>query len=51
MQTADLLSQIGEIAEVGVRDSKSEEDRAYYSSLKYTAIEARKLLLQKPVNI
>lgn len=51
MQTADLLSQIGEIAEVGLRDSKSDEDREYYSSLKYTAIEARKLLLQEPVNI
>ena len=51
MQTADLLSQIGEIAEVGVRDSKSEEDREYYSSLKDTATEARMLLMNEPVKM
>ncbi len=51
MQTADLLSQIGEIADVGVRNSQNEEDKDYYSSLKDNATEARKLLLNEPVTV
>lgn len=49
MQTADLISQIGEIATVGVNESQDEEEKEYYSTLKETAAEARKLLLQNPI--
>ena len=51
MQTADLLSQIGEMANVGIESAIDDGEREYYSSLRTTATEARNLLLQEPVTI
>lgn len=51
MQSADLLSQIAEMSVVGEKGSASQEDREYYSNLKKTAIEARRLLIQEPATI
>ncbi|MBQ8887158.1 MAG: DEAD/DEAH box helicase [Candidatus Gastranaerophilales bacterium] len=51
MQTADLLSQIGEIATVGYKESKTEEDKAYYAELKQTASQARDLLIREPATV
>ena len=51
MQTADLLSQIGEMAYAGVQNSSDEKDIEYYTNLKSTALEARNLLLKEPIEI
>jgi hypothetical protein len=51
MQTADLISQIGEIAAVGYKESKTEEDKAYYAELKQTASLARELLIKEPATV
>jgi len=51
MQTADLISQIGEIATVGYKESKTEEDKAYYAELKQTASQARDLLIREPATV
>lgn len=51
MQTADLLSQIGEMAYAGVQNSSDENDIEYYTNLKSTALEARNLLLKEPIEI
>ena len=51
MQTADLLSQIGEMAYAGVQNSSDEKDIEYYTNLKSTALQARNLLLKKPIEI
>ncbi len=51
MQTADLLSQIGEMADTGKQNSINEKDKEYYTNLKTTAIHARNLLLKEPAEI
>ena len=51
MQTADLLSQIGEIAEAGAKSTENIDDINYYLQLKKTATEARKLIINSPVKI
>lgn len=51
MQTADLISQIGEIATVGYKESETEEDKAYYAELKQTASRARDLLIREPATV
>ncbi len=47
MQTADLLSQIGEMAQVGMEQT----DDSYFEDLKQTAMKARELLIKEPVTI
>ncbi|MBQ4078259.1 DEAD/DEAH box helicase [bacterium] len=47
MQTADLLSQIGEMAQVGIEQT----DDSYFTELKQTAMKARELLIKEPVTI
>lgn len=47
MQTADLLSQIGEMAQVGI----DQTDDSYFTELKETAMKARELLIKEPVTI
>ena len=49
MQTADLISQMGEIASVGEAGAKTEEDKKYYSELKDACSYTRELLIQDPV--
>ena len=51
MQTADLISQIGEIATVGYKESETEADKAYYAELKQTASQARELLIREPATV
>lgn len=51
MQTADFISQIGEIASVGEKECTDAQEREYYTQLRKTAYEARKLLIQEPVII
>ena len=51
MQTADLISQIGEIATVGYKESETEADKAYYAELKQTASQARDLLIREPATV
>ena len=51
MQAADLISQIGEIATVGYKESETEEDKAYYAELKQTASQARDLLIREPATV
>lgn len=48
MQTADLLSQIAEMATVGMQKSDNIE---YYKELKQTAQKARELLIKEPVMV
>ncbi len=50
-QTADLLSQIKEIAFVGIKESQDPYERKYYEDLKNTAIEAKKLIINDPVHL
>ena len=49
MQTADLISQMGEIASIGETGATTEEDRKYYSELKDVCSYTRELLIQDPV--
>ncbi len=49
MQTADLISQIGEIAAVGEKGSDTYSDKEYYRDLKDLCAYTRKLLIQDPV--
>jgi len=51
MQTADLVSQIGEIADEGIKHAQTAEDIDYYTSLRKTASEARNLLIKDPVTV
>ena len=51
MQTADLISQIGEIATVGYKESETDADKAYYAELKQTASKARELLIREPATV
>jgi superfamily II RNA helicase len=51
MQTADLLSQITEIADAGAKSNNNTEDIEYYTQLRKTAMQARKLLIKEPVTI
>ena len=48
MQSADLLSQIAEMATVGMQKS---DDIEYYKELKQTAQKARELLIKEPVMV
>ena len=48
MQAADLLSQIAEMATVGMQKS---DDFEYYKELKQTAQKARELLTKEPVTV
>ncbi len=50
-QTADLLGQIRDIAQSGIKMAESEEERKYYINLKNTAIEAKKLIINDPVHL
>lgn len=49
MQTADLISQIGEIATVGEKECENADGRKYFKELRKTAYEARNLLIREPV--
>ena len=49
MQTSDLLSQIKDIAQAGIENSDVFEDIEYYKNLKYTATEARNLIIREPI--
>lgn len=51
LQTADLLSQIAEITEAGCKNSQDEQDISYYEKLGKCASEARKLIIQYPIEI
>ncbi len=51
LQSADLLSQIGEIAQAGYEKADNEADLQYYAQLKETAANARKLLINEPVTV
>lgn len=51
MQAADLLSQIGDIARAGMSLSTGEEEINYYKQLAKSALEARKLIIQEPVEV
>ena len=51
MQTADLLSQIGEIADAGAKSTENRDDIEYYVQLRKTAAQARNLLIKEPVTI
>ena len=51
MQTADLLSQIGEIAEAGAKSTENRDDIEYYMQLRKTAAQARELLIREPASI
>ena len=51
MQTSDLLSQIGEIADAGAKSTTNFEDIEYYTQLKHTAAKAKSLLIKEPVEI
>ena len=51
MQTADLLSQISEIANAGAKSTDNRDDIDYYTQLGKTALQARKLLIKEPVTI
>ncbi len=51
LQTADLLSQIGEMADAGYEKAINEDDLEYYARLKNTAMSARQLILNEPVSV
>ncbi len=51
MQTADLLSQIGEIADAGAKSTENRDDIEYYMQLRKTAAQARELLIREPASI
>ena len=51
MQTADLLSQIGEIADAGAKSTTNRDDIDYYTQLRKTAAQARDLLIKEPATI
>ena len=51
MQTADLLSQIGEMAQIGENNAEIKEEKDYYHELKKTASDARMLIMKKPIKI
>lgn len=51
LQTADLLSQIREIAETGMKTAETNEDVKYYNHLKKTAVKARELMIKPPVEV
>ncbi len=51
LQSADLLSQIGEMAQAGCERADNEEDLQYYSQLKQTASKAGNLLIRPPVTV
>ncbi len=51
MQTADLLSQIVEIANAGANSCEDSDKEEYYNDLKRTAKEARRLIIKEPVEI
>ena len=51
MQTADLLSQIGEITAVGMEKAQTPEEYEYYTMLNDTAHKARSLMIKEPVEI
>ncbi len=51
MQTADLLSQINDIAKTGLKFADTPEQKDYYSHLSKTAQEARNLIIKDPVTV
>ena len=51
MQTADLLSQIGEMAISGYEAAENEEEQKYYKDIREKASQARLLMLRQPVKI
>lgn len=51
MQSADLLSQIKEMAEIGYKNAQTAEEKKYYFKLKGSAGRARNLMLKEPVNM
>ena len=51
LQTADLLSQIREIAEMGMKTADTKEESQYYNHLRKTAIKARELMIKNPVEV
>ena len=51
LQTADLLGQIADMANVGYQNSNNEEDLTYYLNLRNTAYKARNLLIRYPVEV
>ncbi len=51
MQTSDLLGQIKEIAQEGIKTASTDEEKRYYTSLKLTANEAKDLIIREPLHI
>lgn len=51
LQTADLLSQISEIADAGMQSAMTNEDTKYYRHLKKTAAKARELMIKEPIEV
>ena len=52
MQSADLLGQIAEVADEGMKTAENKyDDKMYYSLLKRSALQARNLLIREPVTI
>lgn len=51
LQTADLLSQLGEIADCGMKISETQNDFKYYNQIKKSAAQARELMLKKPIEV
>lgn len=51
LQTADLLSQIEEMARAGLEVSDNEADNQYYTNLRETALVARQLMINTPVEV
>ena len=51
IQTADLLSQIGEMAISGYEIAENEEEQKYYKDIREKASQARLLMLRQPVKI
>ncbi len=49
LQSADLISQIKDMARTGIEYSSSEEEVQRYKKLEQTAIEAGRLIIQDPV--
>lgn len=51
MQTADLLSQISEMADAGYKTSETQEDKKYYFKLRGSAKRARDILIRYPIEV
>ncbi len=51
LQSADLISQIKDMARAGIEYSRTEEEAQRYKNLEKTALEAGRLIIQDPVSL